>query len=112
MSFKQAQEALHYNRAIVLPHKDDEIWIVTDGSVKKHGVGATMYGRQHNKLRLAGYFRAKIHKQQVNWLLCEIKAPSIGLAVQHFSPYLVQSKHHSHIITNSTPCIQAFIKLC
>ena len=34
------------SRATVLPQPTDQLWIVTDGSMKKHGLGATFVLRQ------------------------------------------------------------------
>ena len=35
-------------------------WIVTDGAVKKPGIGATLYVTRSGKLHLAGFFSAKL----------------------------------------------------
>jgi hypothetical protein len=111
-SFAVAQRALSSNKTIVLPLASDQIWIVTDGSVKQRGVGATMYVSRHSKLHLAGFFSAKLRQRQVTWLPCEVEALSIAVATKHFSPYLIQSKHNACILTDSKPCVQAFEKLC
>ena len=42
-SFRQAQDGLHNCKSIVLPKASDQLWIVTNGSVKMHGIGATLY---------------------------------------------------------------------
>ena len=34
-AFKRARDKLHSNRTIALPRPEDELWIVTDGSVKE-----------------------------------------------------------------------------
>jgi hypothetical protein len=67
------------NKTIVLPITSDELCIVADGSVSKHGLGATctMYANREGKLNLAGFFSAKLRKQQVTWLLCEIEMAKI-----------------------------------
>ena len=67
-----------------LPRADDQIWIVTDRSVTRQGIGATVYVSRENKLLLAGFFSAKIRKHQVTWLPCEIEALSIAAAIKHF----------------------------
>ena len=41
MAFKEAQDAVATHKTIVLPRTDDLLWIVTDGSVKKQGIGIT-----------------------------------------------------------------------
>ena len=51
-SFTHAQDGLKHHKSVVLPKPSDQLWIVTDGAVKNHGVGATLYV---NKLHLAGF---------------------------------------------------------
>ena len=110
--FKFAQSSLANNKSISnLPKPSDKLWIVTDGSVTKRGIGATLYVSRHQTLLLAGFFNAKLRKHQVNWLLCEIEALSIAAAVKHFSPFIIQSHHLACILTDSKPCVQAIDKL-
>ena len=89
----------------------DKLWIVTDGSVTKRGIGATLYVSRHQTLHLAGFFSAKLRKHQVNWLPCEVEALGIAAAVKHFSLFIIQSEHHACILTDSKPCVQAIDKL-
>ena len=109
--FQIAQQALKTTKAITLPRPTDTLWIVTDGSVKKHGLGATLYVLRESRLYLAGFFSAKLRKHQVSWLPCEIEALSIAAAVKHFSPYIIQAEHTSYVLTDSKPCVQAIDKL-
>jgi hypothetical protein len=108
---RNAQSRLSTNKAITLPIPSDELWIVTDGSVSMHGIGATLYAMRDGNLRLAGFFSAKLRKHQVTWLPCEIEALSIAAAIKHFSPYIIQSTHQTHVLTDSKPCVQAFERL-
>ena len=62
--FYSAQKALSTHKSITLPRADDQIWIVTDGSVTRQGIGATMFVSRENKLLLAGFFSAKLRKHQ------------------------------------------------
>ena len=110
--FKTAQQALSSNKAIVLPRPDDKLWIVTDGSVTKRGLGATLYVTWDGRTNLAGFFSAKLRKHQVTWLPCEVEALSIAAAVKHFSPYIINSHHQASVLTDSKPCVQAIEKLC
>ena len=57
-NFQIAQQALQSTKAITLPHPTDTLWIVTDGSMKKRGLGATLYVLRDKHL-LAGFFSAK-----------------------------------------------------
>lgn len=109
--FHTAQQALNTTKAITLPRPTDTLWIVTDGSVKKHGLGATLYVLREKHLYLAGFFSAKLRKHQVTWLPCEIEALSIAAAVKHFSPYIIQSEQRAYVLTDSKPCVQAIDKL-
>ena len=71
-----------------------------------------MYVSRENKLLLAGFFSAKIRKQQVTWFPCEIEALSIAAAIKHFSPFIIQSSHNTCLLTDSKLCVQAVKKLC
>ncbi|KAH3874557.1 hypothetical protein DPMN_037803 [Dreissena polymorpha] len=110
--FTAAQKALLNHKSIVLPRPDDQIWIVTDGSVVQRGIGATMYVTRNNSLHLAGFFSAKLRKHQVTGLPCEIEALSINAAVKHFSPYIIQSKCQTCVLTDSLPCVRSIERLC
>ena len=111
-AFSKAQGHLSKSRSIMLPKPSDHVWIVTDGSVSKRGLGATLYVTRDGKLFLAGFFSAKLRKHQVTWLPCEIEALCIAAAVKHFSPFIIQSKHTACVLTDSQPCVQAIEKLC
>ena len=107
-----AQKALSTHKSITLLRADDQIWIVTDGSVTRQGIGATMFVTRENKLLLAGFFSAKLRKYQVTWLPCEKEALSIAAAIKHISPYIIQSTHNTCLLMDSKPCVQAVEKLC
>ena len=109
--FYSAQKALSTHKSITLPRADDQIWIVTDGSVTRQGIGATMYVSRENKLLLVGFFSAKLRKHQVTWLPCEIEALSKAAAIKHFSTYIIQSTHNTCLLTDSKHCVQAVEKL-
>ena len=47
-SFIVHKKALCTHKSIMLPRADDQIWIVTDGSVTRQGIGATMYVSREN----------------------------------------------------------------
>ena len=52
--FYSAQKALSTHKSITLPRADDHLWIVTDGSVTRQGICATMYV----SVKTNTYFRA------------------------------------------------------
>lgn len=111
-SFVDSQNHLTNTKSIMLPRSTDQLQIVTDGSVTKMGIAATMFVVRESGVRLAGYFNAKLKDHQIRWLPCELEALGISAAVKHFSPYIVQSKHQTRILTDSKPCVQAYDKLC
>ena len=104
-AFKSAQAALASCHTITLPKPDDQLWIVTDAAVKRPGIAATLYISQGDKLALTGFFSAKLRSHQLSWLPCEVEALAIGVAVKHFSPYIIQSKHKACVLTDSKPCV-------
>ena len=64
--FVDAQASLSSNKIIALPKPEEQLWIVTDGAVKGHGICATMYTTKNGKPRLAAFFSAKLRKRQVS----------------------------------------------
>ena len=111
LTFKSAQRALEDKRTMTIPQPQDALWIVTDGSVKYRGIAATLYVHRHGSILLAGFFSAKLRKHQATWLPCEIEALAIGVAIRHFSPFIIQSSHTTEVLTDSRPCVQAYEKL-
>ena len=60
--FTAAQDALNTHKSIVLPRASDQLWIVTDGSVTRRGLGATLYVTRQDRLLLAGFYSSKLRK--------------------------------------------------
>ena len=110
--FSAAQDALNTHKSIVLPRPSDQVWIVTDGSVTRHGLRATLYVTRQDRLLLTGFYSSKLRKHQVTWLPCEVEALSIAAAVKHFSPFIIQSTKCACVLADSQPCVQALQKLC
>lgn len=110
--FHRAQQMLSNNCAVTVPRPDDQLWIVTDGALRDPGLGATMYVTREGTLLVAGYFSAKLRKNQINWLPCEIEALAIAAALKHFGPFIIQSTQKACVLTDSKTCVQAFEKLC
>lgn len=111
-AFDRAQKALSTHKAITLPRPSDQLWIVTDGALRKLGLGATLYVGREGKPLLAGFFSAKLRPNQRQWLPCEIEALAIAAAIKHYSPFIIQSKLSTCVLTDSKPCVQAYEKLC
>ena len=51
-SFQAAQQALASHKSITLPRPTDNLWIVTDASLTKRGLGATLYVTRNDHLQL------------------------------------------------------------
>ena len=111
-AFRSAQNALFSALTITLHGPEDQLWIVTDGAVRDPGIGATLDVTRGDKLHVSGFFSAKLRGSQTTWLPCEVEALSTAAATKHFSPYLIQSFKKACILTDSTPCVQAYEKLC
>ena len=112
-SFKRAQTHLQKSETITMPTPSDQLWILTDGAQKIPGIGSTLFiTHPSGKRSLAGFYSAKLHKRQLDWLPCEIEALAISASVSHFAPYVIQSRHRTTVLTDSKPCVDAFNKLC
>ena len=85
-TFREAQSLLLTSSKVQLPTSEDQLWIVTDGSVKQHGISATLYISRDNKPVVTSFFSTKLKRHQVTWLPCEVEALGIAAAVKHFSP--------------------------
>ena len=111
-AFNHAKQILGSSKTIHLPQPKDQLWVVTDGAVKAHELGATLHiTHDKSKPQLAGYFSAKLRKRQIDWQPCELEALCIAASVSHFSPYIIQSAEQTCVLTNSQPSMQAYHKL-
>ena len=110
-AFNKAKNHLKSAKTIVLPTYKDTLHIVTDAAVRNAGIASALYVLRNGKPRLAGYFNAKLSKNQREWLPCEVEALSIGASIKHFSPYILQSDHKTRVLTDSKPCVEAYKKL-
>ena len=72
-NFRTSQKALAEHKSITLPRPSDQLWIVTDGSVTKSGIEATLYINRDNKIHLAGFFNAKLLYENTKSLDCLVK---------------------------------------
>ena len=109
--FRLCKEALKTTRILTLPTPDDKLILTVDASPVNSGIGATLYICKDGKRLLSECFSMKLKTHHLNWEPCEMEALAIASAVQHFSPYIRESKHPLQILSDSRPCIQAFAKL-
>ena len=110
-SFEHAQQALRNPKTITIPKSSDQLVITSDGAVSNGGIGSVLYILRKGNVRLGGYFSAKLKPHQQKWLPCEIEALAISSAINHWAPYILESKHQSQILSDSKPCVQSFQKL-
>ena len=95
--FSKAQKSLSTNKVIKIPRRNEQLWIVPDGAQRCPGPGiaATLYSTDdingQCKPQLAGFFSAKLKSNQSQWQPCEIEGLAIACAVNHWSPYIIQS---------------------
>ena len=110
-AFKKAQEELKNAKTLTLPVPSDTLWIVTDAAVRPFAVGATLYVIRHGKPYISEFYNAKLPPFQIKWLPCEVEGLAISAALRHFSPFIIQSEHKPHVLTDSKACVQAVEKL-
>ena len=111
-AFTHAQRSLQDTRVITLPRPEDELWIITDAAVRQPGIGSTLYVMREGNRHVDGFFSAKLKPGQAKWLPCEVEALAIAVSVRHFSPFIIESRCKTRVLTDSKPCVQAFEKLC
>ena len=110
-SFEQAQQALSGSKAVTIPQSSDTLCIVTDASVRPGALGAILYAIRNGQPLLAGFYNCKLPEFQLRWLPCELEALAIASALNHFSPYIIQSQNKPQVATDSKPCVDAVEKL-
>jgi hypothetical protein len=111
IAFLAAQKALKDPKTITVPRPSDQLIITSDGAVRNGGVGSVLFIRRDGKLKIGGYFSAKLTVWQQKWLPCEVEALAISLAVSHWGPHILESQHPCQILSDSKPCVQAYGKL-
>ena len=109
--FQQCKESLRSPEVLTIPTPEDKLILTVDASPVNAGLGATLYVCRDNKRLVAECFSLKLKSHHLNWEPCELEALAIASAIQHFSPYIRDSKHPLEVLTDSKPCVQAFAKL-
>ena len=110
-AFSNVQSMLRNPTALTLPHPNDQLVVISDGSNSPASVGSTLYVSRDDKLFPAGFFSAKLKKNQIMWLACEIEAVGISLSINAFSNFIRESKHQTKFLTDSKACVEAFEKM-
>ena len=83
--------------------------IVHNGCIE--GIGSILFVRREEKMCLGHFFSAKLKSHHKKWLPCEIEALSITASINHFAPFIRESKNITQILTDSRPCVQSWHKL-
>ena len=110
-AFENSKKHLKKAEAVVLPKISEQLHIICDAATRSASIGSAMYVVRNKKLYLVGHFNAKRRNHQVTWLPCEMEALCIGVSVKHFSPYILQSEAQTKVLTDSKPCVQAYLKM-
>ena len=109
--FRLCKEALKTTRVLTLPTPEDKLILTVDASPVNSGIGATLYICRDGKRLLSECFSMKLKAHHLNWQPCEMEALAIASSVNHFSPYIRESRHPLQILSDNRPCVQAFAKL-
>ena len=109
--FKRSKDALKSPHILTIPSPSDTFVITTDGSPMNKGLGATLFTVRNTKRLVSGFYSFKLKSHQEGWLPCEFEALAISAAINHFGPYIRESKNKVQILTDSKPCVEAFNKL-
>ena len=109
-AFENAKNHLKEAKTLTLPKPEDRLQIVTDASTSSSGLASTLIVIREGKPLLGGVFNAKKSSSQSAWLACELEALGIAAGIKFFGPYLIQSHHPTEVLTDSKPCVQAYLK--
>lgn len=110
-AFSRAQDALKSAKAITIPRPTDQLVITTDGCTNPGGIGAVLFVMRGKISQVGGYFSARLRPHQKKWLPCEVEALAIATAISHWSPYMLNSRKQTQVLTDSRPCVQAYSRL-
>ena len=110
-SFKLCKEHLKKAKSIVLPKREEQLYITTDAAINCSGLAATLLVVRNGKPAVAGYYNSTLRKNQAPLMPCELEALAIGSAIKHFSYYISQSYKQCKVLTDSKPCVQSFKRL-
>lgn len=110
--FDTAKTALSQVKAITTPRPSDQLIITSDGAVRNRGIGSILYVVRNGEMKLGGHYSMKLSETQTRWLPCEVEALGIASAINHWAKSIKESKFTTKVLTDSKPCVQAYLKLC
>ena len=109
--FGRCKEALKSTEVLTVPTPTDKLVLTVDASPVNSGIAGTLYACRGDKRLVSECFSLKLKSHHLDWEPCELEALAIASAVEHFSPYIRESKYPLQILTDNRPCVQAYAKL-
>ena len=95
-----------------VPRPSDTLHTYSDYSADARAVGGRMVINRvvDGVLRElhGGYFSVILDRFKEHWIPCEAEAAGIRLVLQHFAPYIRESKHNTIHFTDNLPAVQAW----
>ena len=114
-SFSIAKAALADIQTIYVPKPKDLIETYSDFSEDTKSTGGSMFiKRSENgvvKKLLGGFYSCRVNKNQAKWLPCEWEALGIRKVLEHFTPYIRESKNVTTHHTDNLPCVRAWRRM-
>ena len=114
--FSRAKEGLRNRKSISVPRPDDKLFVYPDYSLESHSGGGWLRfdrvqanGKVQNYL--GGHFSIRLPKTKYRWQACEGEALVARLALEHWSPYLIQAKEKTIVFADNEPVVKAFQKM-
>ena len=110
--FEAAKRAAGSIVGTFVPRPSDTLHTYSDYSADARAVGGRMViNRTVNGVPRelhGGYFSVILDRFKERWIPCEAEAAGIRLVLQHFSPYIRESKHNTIHFTDNLPAVQAW----
>ena len=112
--FNSAKNSLKDIHSIAIPSPSDILHIYTDFSESANAVGAHLLiqrDKDDKKFTNGGYYSTRLEDCQTRWTPCEKECLGIKLGIEHFKPYILESKNRTIIHTDNLICVQAWNRL-
>ena len=113
-SFENAKLSLNDIKSIVIPTPDDTLHIYPDFSENTNAIGAhlILHRNGNDPIKLnGGYFSIRLEDCQTRWTPCEKECLGIKLSINHFKPFIQNSKNCTYVHTDNLICVQAWNRL-
>ena len=109
--FARCKEALKNTAVLTVPTPTDKLVLTVDASPVNSGIAGTLYACRGDQRLISECFSVKLKSHHLGWEPCELEALAIASAIQHFAPYIRESKYPLQVLTDNRPCVQAYAKL-